>query len=85
MRELESTQRRILQAAAQKESLDAKKAIQSTTGGVKGKVNDAVSNLTTFTKDATDDLRGMKYKLEMTNGEIMEREKVTRKQDNQIK
>jgi len=43
-----------------KESLEVKKTIQQTTGGVKGKVGDAVANLTMFTKEATDDVREIK-------------------------
>jgi hypothetical protein len=85
MRELENTQRRILMSHQVKESLEVKKTIQQTTGGVKGKVGDAVANLTMFTKEATDDVREIKLKLENTSAELMEREKVTRKQDNNIK
>ena len=79
MRELESTQRRILLSHQVKESLEVKKVIQSTTGGVKGKVGDAVANLTMFTKESTDDVREINLKLENTTAEIMEREKLTRK------
>jgi len=68
-----------------KESLEVKKTIQQTTGGVKGKVGDAVANLTMFTKEATDDVREIKLNLENTSAELMEREKFTRKQDNNIK
>lgn len=60
MRELETTQRRILMSHQVKESLEVKKTIQQTTGGVKGKVGDAVANLTMFTKEATDDVREIK-------------------------
>ena len=48
---------------------------------MKGRVGEAVNNLTTFTKDATDDVKEINYKLEKTQAELIEREKVTRKQD----
>lgn len=85
MRELESTQRRILMAHQVKEGLEAKRAIQATQGGVKGRVGDAVANLTMFTKEAVDDVREIKYKLENTQAELLERDKKTRKQDAQLK
>lgn len=56
-----------------------------TQGGVKGRIGDAVANLTMFTKEAVDDVREIKYKLENTNQELIEREKKTRKQDSQLK
>ena len=85
MRELESTQRRILMAHQVKEGVEAKRAIQVTQGGVKGRVGDAVANLTMFTKEAVDDVREIKYKLENTQVELLERDKKTRKQDAQLK
>ena len=68
-----------------KEGIEAKRAIQVTQGGVKGRVGDAVANLTMFTKEATDDVREIKLKLENTQAELMERDKKNRKQDAQIK
>ena len=49
---------------------------------MKGKIGDAVANLTMFTKEATVDVNEIKYKLDNTQAEIMDREKATRKQDN---
>ena len=56
-----------------------------TQGGVKGRVGDAVANLTMFTKEAVDDVREIRYKLDNTQNELIEREKKTRKQDAQLK
>ena len=64
-----------------KDGMEAKKAMQATAGGVKGRVGDAVANLTMFTKEAVDDVREIKYKLENTQHELLERDKKTRKQD----
>ena len=64
-----------------KEGVEAKRAIQVTQGGVKGRVGDAVANLTMFTKEATDDVREIKFRFENTQAELMERDKQTRKQE----
>ena len=42
-------------------------------------MNDAVANLTMFSKEAADDVREIKYKLETTSTELHERERQTRK------
>lgn len=68
-----------------KDGMEAKKAMQATAGGVKGRVGDAVANLTMFTKEAVDDVREIKYKIENTQQELIEREKKTRKQEAQLR
>ena len=81
LRQLESTQASLLRAYQVKENQEARRAIQISQGGVKGRVNDAVANLTMFSKEAADDVREIKYKLEMTSNELNERERETRKQE----
>ena len=48
-------------------------------------MNDAVANLTMFSKEAADDVREIKYKLETTSTELHERERQTRKQEALLK
>ena len=85
LRQLESTQASLLRAYQVKENQEARRAIQISQGGVKGRVNDAVANLTMFSKEAADDVREIKYKLEMTSNELNERERETRKQEAVLK
>ena len=48
-------------------------------------MNDAVANLTMFSKEAADDVREIKHKLEATSNELNERERQTRKQEALLK
>ena len=84
LRELESTQRRILLTHQLKESISTKKAISLAQGGIKGRVGNALANLTMFTREASDDAAEVKLQLEAARDDLSALDRTISRQEHRM-
>ena len=75
LQELKNIQRKIMQAMIMKERVQARAKVEAVSKNIDVGVNEATNSLTAITKDTVDEVNEMKYQLEKTMDEKVDRER----------